>query len=152
MKQLEVKTRFYSKVAVPGTPNGCWEWTGAKDKTGYGRFKINGKAEMSHRVSHMIFIGDIPEGYDIDHLCRNTGCVNPEHIEAVTRQENYLRGLGPSLAKQREPCNKFKTHCVNGHPRTVENTCFDEKRNAKRCRICKNNQMKEYRRKRLNQQ
>lgn len=70
--------------------SGCWEWTGAVATTGYGRF---GAGEYVHRLSHEVYKGPIPEGHQVDHLCRNRVCFNPDHIEAVTQEENLRRQL-----------------------------------------------------------
>jgi len=70
---------------------GCWEWLRYRDKEGYGRFAFGPKNAMAHRAAYVLEIGAIPEGLDLDHLCRNRGCVNPEHLEIVTRQENIRR-------------------------------------------------------------
>lgn len=91
--------RFFSRVELRG---GCWEWTGTKNLKGYGSFF----ATSAHRTPYVWFVGAIPAGYHVDHLCRNTSCVNPAHLEAVTLQENHRRA---ALAR---------THCQNGlHPR-----------------------------------
>lgn len=70
---------------------GCWDWVRYRDKEGYGRFGFGSKNAMAHRAAYALEVGAIPEGMDIDHLCRNRGCVNPEHLEIVTRQENLRR-------------------------------------------------------------
>lgn len=103
-------TRFWNKVIFT---TDCWEWQGGKDKRGYGRFCMHYKLYNPHRVSYELYKGKIPNGLQIDHLCRNTSCVNPKHLEAVTQQENISRGIS---------ANKSKTHCPQGHEYSKENT------------------------------
>src|SRR5437868_14473800 len=84
--------RFLGKVHIPTSPKWCWTWQGAKSPGGYGRFTVNGKDVMAHRFSYELFIGPIPPGRDVDHVCGTRDCPNPVHLEAVTRSENCLRG------------------------------------------------------------
>jgi hypothetical protein len=130
-RQLE---RFLSKVAVDDE-TGCWVWTAAIDNTGYGRFHLEARRVpgrrpiVAHRVSYEHFVGPIPEGLTLDHLCRNRGCVNPGHLEPVTNRDNVLRGEGITAA------NAVKTHCDNGHEFTPENTY--EWGGSRYCRQCR---------------
>jgi len=94
--------RFDAKVELG--PD-CWEWVGAISDTGYGSFGIAGRTCYAHRVAYERQKGRISEGFDIDHLCRNPTCVNPDHLEAVSRRENCRRGKWGLL----------KTHCPQGH-------------------------------------
>lgn len=91
---------------------GCIEWNGALDQDGYGRV---GDWEMAHRVAYESERGPIPAGLQIDHLCRNRRCVNTKHLEAVTRRENILRGIGPTAVNAR------KTQCDAGHALAGDN-------------------------------
>lgn len=86
--------------------SGCWEWIGTLSSEGYGRFE----KDLAHRVSYRRSVGPIPEGLQLDHLCRNRRCVNPEHLEPVTGRINTLRGETlPAM-------NAAKTECIHGHP------------------------------------
>jgi hypothetical protein len=107
----------------------CWEWRGARDPNGYGTFTVARKVtHFAHRYAYELFVGPIPEGLVIDHLCRNRGCINPTHMEPVTNAENVLRGEGPTAVNAR------KTHCKRGHPFDDVNTYVYAKGRA--CRMC----------------
>ncbi len=98
----------------------CWVWQRFKDRGGYGRKWIGvGRPEaLAHRVYYELYVGPIPEGLQIDHLCRVRACVNPEHMEPVTFAENQRRGLNGILAPG---------YCKRGHPFNAENTHVDSK-------------------------
>ena len=112
---------------------GCWLWNGAVDGCGYGRINIGGRSALAHRVSYEHHVGPIPPGLDIDHLCRNTSCVNPHHLEPVTRAVNVSRGSSPEVTRLR---HASVTVCKNGHAYTEENTRRDNRghRSCKKCR------------------
>ena len=118
--------RFYSKINY--LPSGCHQWTGALD-AGYGRFYLRGKSHLAHRVAWELEHGTIPRSLQVDHLCRNRGCVNPDHLELVTLKENVLRGIGITAT------NKAKTHCRNGHELHGYNA-YVTKRGSRQCRTC----------------
>ena len=124
--------RFTEKVAEPfDAHNECFEWASCKSKDGYGQFWRDGKSVKSHRVSYELFVGPIPEGFDIDHLCRNHACVRPDHLEAVPRVLNVRRGQGDGS----------QTHCPAGHPYDEENTYYWKSPRGythRYCRACHN--------------
>ena len=121
--------RFWDMVEKT---NSCWLWIGARNNGGYGESCLNGKTTLAHKVS-LHFHGILPiKGLVIDHLCRIRHCVNPSHMEQVTRGENVLRGIGIAAMNAR------KTHCKNGHEFTKENTYNHPTQKTRSCRICTN--------------
>jgi hypothetical protein len=116
---------------------GCVLWTGPLDEKGYGHLVLNGRNIRVHQASYIAYIGEVPPGLEIDHLCRVRHCVNPDHLEAVTHRENILRGEGPSAQHAR------KTQCLRGHEfdavtrdgRRQCNTCRREKYQAAKGRL-----------------
>ena len=86
--------RFWMKVCFTGF---CWEWTADRAKSGHGRIRVDGRTQMAHRIAYELLVGPIPEGLELDHLCRNTCCVNPDHLDPVTHLENMRRGFSPSM-------------------------------------------------------
>lgn len=121
----EVEQRFWSKVQKTAT---CWDWT-ASLRSGYGVVRIDGTQLLAHRVAYEILVENIEPGMVIDHLCRNTKCVNPEHLEVVTVRENTLRGKGITAELARQTC------CLNGHPFNEENTYTNV--HGRHCRKCR---------------
>lgn len=119
---------FWSKVDATGD---CWNWTGGSYR-GYGQFSIGDKrVARAHRFAYEILVGKIPNGLVIDHLCKNTLCVNPSHLESVTNGENVRRGASVSTQWRR------RTHCESGHELTVDNVVqMSDKARGRRCREC----------------
>lgn len=119
--------RFWAKVDK--TPE-CWLWKASVQPAGYGQFWLNGTYIGAHRYAYQLLVGPIPDGLQVDHLCRVRACVNPGHMEVVTLSENVLRGTGISAMNAR------KTHCLRRHSLVGNNLILD-RRNRRCCRICK---------------
>jgi hypothetical protein len=121
--------RKYIEVAE----NGCWNWTGHRDTKGYGSFSLPGGAGHSvyaHRWSYQYFVGPVPEGMEVGHKCGNRGCVNPQHLQAMSHREN----LFDSMTSARR--NAEKTHCVQGHEYLEHNTIRTPE-GHRACKECK---------------
>lgn len=102
-------------------PDGCWLWTGAVHKTGYGLFNPGEGVVRAHRWSYEHYRGPIPNGLHIDHLCRVRRCVNPDHLEAVTQAENNRRSFA---------ARGLLGVCGQGHPRREYQHCPECRREA----------------------
>jgi HNH endonuclease len=100
--------RFWAKVDASGD---CWEWTAARMKNGYGVFNVGGTAgtALAHRFAYALLVGCVDAALQLDHLCRNRTCVNPDHLEPVSQRTNLMRGGSLSAI------NRRKTHCHRGH-------------------------------------
>ena len=118
-----VQDRFLAKIVA--SPNGCWIWQSGTNADGYGLFRVDGRMVRAHRFAYELLVGPIPEGLELDHLCRVRNCVNPAHMEPVTHAENMRRGA-----------HALKTHCPREHPYAGGNLYIapDGKR---RCWTCK---------------
>lgn len=120
--------RFFAAVDASGD---CWEWTNNLTPSGYGKLKVRQRSRAAHRVSYELLVGPIPPGLQLDHLCRNRACVNPDHLEPVTPQTNSLRGA--TWASR----NAAKTSCPQGHVFTAANT-YTNPAGSRCCRTCRN--------------
>ena len=120
--------RFMLKVRQG--ENWCFFWTASTNGTGYGLFTVNGRMVMAHRWAYEYFKGPIPDGLQLDHLCRNRNCVNPAHLEPVTQRENLLRGESLTTF------NLAKTHCPQGHAYAGANLYVTPK-GSRQCRTCR---------------
>lgn len=109
--------------------SGCWNWAGAVSNRSYGSIYYEGRMQKAHRVMWIISRGEIPNVMDLDHLCRNRICINPEHLEPVTRSENLLRS--PLMDR-----NSRRTHCIRGHEFTEENTRYRPGSGHRTCITC----------------
>lgn len=112
-------SRFWAKVDITDT---CWNWKAYRNSDGYGTFGFKGTVKLAHRVSLMLCGLTIPKGMVIDHLCRNTGCVRPSHLEVVSNKTNVVRSCA---------FRKPKTSCRNGHKYSHRNNRGDQV-----CRTC----------------
>lgn len=108
---------------------GCWTYDGARNDHGYGQIKVNGKLQYAHRVAYELFVGPIPDGLELDHLCRNPACFRPSHLEAVTHRENALRGESPGAIATRTG------RCMRGHELTDDNVWLSGGTH-RQCRTC----------------
>ena len=114
---------------------GCWFWKAVARRDGYCPVTYQGKKWYAHRLVYTLQVGPIPDDLELDHLCKTRQCVNPEHLELVTHEENMRRS---------EANNRAKTHCPKGHPYDEKNTYrYNGKRN---CKICQRDRAKEQRR------
>jgi hypothetical protein len=96
-KQHTVSERFWQKVGR--SPSGCWDWTAARDRCGYGRLKVDGGIKSAHRLSWVLANGPIPDGLHVCHTCDNPGCVNPVHLFVTDHRGN----MADMAAKGRSP-------------------------------------------------
>lgn len=120
-----LEPRLWAKVEKTET---CWLWRGGKDGRGYGIIRAAGRLQKAHRVTYELLVGPIPEGMQIDHLCRVKGCVNPAHMEPVTGLVNTRRAY-VGLVK--------RSKCPKGHPYTGDNLMnWGQTSGDQRCRTC----------------
>lgn len=137
MLYLTERQRFWRSTKRNGD---CLEWQAAIVKD-YGKFRLSAPARKqvaAHRYAYEIAYGPIPDGLEIDHLCRNPICVNPNHLEAVSHQENMRRSLSPT------GLNAAKDTCKHGHPFDEENTRW-RPTGGRDCRACNRRSTAEWR-------
>jgi hypothetical protein len=114
-------------------PSGCWRWTGCISRAGYGRVRVGGtkgKLWQAHRAVYEHYRGPVADGLELDHLCRNRWCVNPDHVEPVSHVINVRRGESRTMVIQRSGT------CIRGHDRSTE-TSYSRKGWVSRCRACR---------------
>ena len=131
---VSVEDRLWQGVDASGD---CWEWTRGKTAAGYGRIGN----QYTHRLVWEFLVGPIPDGLEMDHLCRNVGCVNPDHLEPVTHAENMRRGHGNNAFRN-------ATHCKRGHPFDEANTyrfTTSKGKPGRACRRCRTEYMRQRR-------
>lgn len=126
--------RFLEKIEI--APTGCWIWTAATNRHGYGMFNPGRSTGRRWRAAHIWayehFIGTVPDGLELDHLCRNPRCANPNHLEPVSHAVNIRRGITVQRNRERFAA---QTHCKNGHPFSGENLLMSG--GIRICRTCK---------------
>lgn len=132
VERLPVEVRIRRNIVVDDA--GCWIWIGHVGPNGYGRMQVpraegGWKTGSAHRTSYQTFVGPIPAGMELDHLCKVKRCVNPQHLEPVDRRLNNERSDSPSAINAR------KSECVNGHPFSEANTYVNE--GGRHCRACR---------------
>jgi hypothetical protein len=127
-RRIEEREEWIAARAAEPNDGGCWEWPQGKG-SGYGQTWDRAAQKMvkAHRVLYRLFVGEIPEGMELDHLCHNSSCVNPAHLEPVTHAENVRRGHSGWHWKA-------KTHCPQGHPYAGDNLIVWRGRRS--CREC----------------
>jgi hypothetical protein len=158
MQRRPLKDRFNEKWVLD-IETGCWLWIGAKDNNNYGMIGSGGRLKWgggsgvlirAHRVAYELYREPIPEGFQIDHLCRVPACVNPWHLEPVTQKENIKKG---NVSLSNSLRHKSKKYCKRGHKYTKANTYVQIRKyksgiisKMRSCLICRRNEAKEYRR------
>lgn len=134
---------FWDKVS-PEPMSGCWLWMGnltAKEGLGYGRIRYLGRMTLAHRLVFSVAKGEVPNGLELDHLCRVRGCVNPDHLEAVTKSVNQKRSpiqvaRMSRLGRARAALQLLATHCKKGHEFSAENV-YIQSNGSRLCKECR---------------
>lgn len=128
--RTSIEARFWPKVQKTPT---CWIWTAGTTKDGYGRIYLGGgrgaKRSVAHRVAYELLVGSVPDGMVLDHLCRVTSCVNPDHLEVVTVRENTRRGTNAWATAHRTGT------CHRGHS-LAEGNYYVGTNGSRTCKEC----------------
>lgn len=136
--------RFFAKVDKTDT---CWIWTASLNHKGYGQFQSStyGRPMLAYRFAYLMLVGEVPEGLVLDHICEVKACVNPQHLEPITNQENLIRG---GVGQKNAEHHKSRTHCRNGHEYTEENTSYWNRKSrgvlTRRCNLCYTKQQEKF--------
>lgn len=126
---MNLPARLENKIErIP--ESGCWIWMGAMRHGKYGCTSVNNRTQYAHRVVFELVRGRIPNGMQLDHLCRVRSSVNPDHLQPVTCQENLVRG------ETFNRVNTLKTHCKRGHAFDAQNMYQGPGRIHRQCRTC----------------
>ena len=156
-KEAKSYERFIKRVSV--VASGCWEMDGWHDRDGYAHFHKSKHQSKAHRISYEFHNGAIPQGLTIDHLCKNKGCVNPAHLEAVTGEENssrhnaegykqwwsalsdtdkqvFIENVSKKASQVAAAKKLAATHCRRGHEWKPETTYIVPSNGHKRCNVC----------------
>ncbi len=130
-KTRDLGERLLSKIEIDEI--GCWVWKGARFKKKYGDYaqirmggRLDSKNKRAHVVSYEHFVGKVPEGMELDHICQNTLCINPAHLEPVAHKENCKRRKDSGLP-----------FCRHGHKYTPETTYIRPDNGRRECKVCK---------------
>lgn len=138
-------TNRFEKYVMPDPNTGCHIWCGCTYGGGYGWFAVDKKngSKPAHRVAYFIERGEIPDGFELHHVCENKLCVNPQHLKPLTKAEHTR--IGPA-AKASGAASLSKTHCRNGHEFSVSNTSYwGPGRKWRVCKECKKLKAREIR-------
>jgi hypothetical protein len=133
--------RYWDKIS-PEPTTGCWLWT-AFDQEGYGRFGWRGSVKLAHRVAYEELVGPVPDGLQLDHLCRVRQCCNPLHLEAVPQHVNRERGNYRLGGEKAGAMKRAITHCPRGHEYAGDNLRVT-KRGHRKCITCEKLRYREH--------
>jgi len=120
--------KIMNKISIPLNKDKCWQWKGSFTKSGYAVFHLGpGITNRVHKILYELTVRKVLEGLELNHKCCNRGCVNPNHLETITHQENQLKG-GSLLTQE--------GFCKYGHKRTIGNTYFKPDKTSTQCKEC----------------